>query len=54
MFELVILKKGKYKNDTLIYEYSSIYSLMKELNKWLEEKSVKEEEIYSINRCENE
>lgn len=50
MFELIILKKGKYKNEALTYEYSSIYNLMKELNKWLDDKTIKEEEIYSIKR----
>lgn len=54
MFELVILKKGKYRNEVVLYEFSSIYNLMKELNRWLEERKVKEEEIYNIRRCENE
>ena len=48
MFELVLLKRGRYVNDVQVYQYSSIYNLMKEVNKWLEEKSVLEEEIYSI------
>lgn len=48
MFELIILKKGKYRNEVLTYEYSSIYNLMKELNKWLENGTVKENEIFNI------
>lgn len=48
MFELIILKKGKYKSVTITYEYSTIYNLMKDLNKWLENGTVKENEILNI------
>lgn len=50
MFELTILKKGKYKNEILIYEYSTLQNLIKELSKWLENRKIKEEEIYNIRR----
>ena len=54
MFELAILKKRKYKNEVLIYEYSSIYNLMKELDRWLKENKIKEEDIYNIRRINDE
>ena len=50
MFESTILKKGKYKNEILIDEYSTIQNLIKELSKWLENGKIKEEEIYNIRR----
>jgi len=40
----------KYKNEILIYEYSTIQNLIKELSKWLENGKIKEEEIYNIRR----
>jgi len=51
MFELTILKKGKYRNEVMIYEYSNIHNLIEELEKWLKENKIKEEDIYNIKRC---
>lgn len=50
MFELSIIKHGKYRNEFFTYEYSSIYNLIKDLTKWLNEGKIKENQIYNIRR----
>lgn len=54
MFELVICKKGKYRNESLTYEYSSFQNMVDEINKWLRTGTIKENDIYNIRYMEVE
>lgn len=54
MFELSIIKIGKYRNEFFMYEYSSIFNLIEDLNNWLKTGKIKEKEIYNIRRIIDE
>lgn len=48
MFELVICKKGKYRNESLIYQYSCFENMISEIKRWLTDKTINESDIYNI------
>lgn len=52
MFELIITKKGKYKNDCLVYQYKNFNNLVNEVKKWLENGTIKESDIFNIRHIE--
>lgn len=52
MFELIILKRGKYHNESLHYEYSNFENMISEIKKWLSTGAIKENDIYNIRWAE--
>ena len=48
MFELCIIFYKYPRNDARYYVYSTFESMKKELEKWLNDGTIKEENIYNI------
>ena len=49
-YELIITKVWYPKNDTSIYEYSTLNNLLEELKKWIEDDRISKHDIIRIER----